>query len=105
MPVDLKTMLEQIKAAIEQFKAEGFSIASIRKLLSSIVKLVEQLDSPDFKGEAKKKAALDLLDQAYVMSGIDVPWVPQSLERLILRCIAGMIIDALVAQFNREKSW
>ena len=105
MSLDLKVLLEQIKTAIEEFKTAGLSIASIRKLLTAIVKVVEQLDDPDFKGAKKKEAALDLLDQAYVLSGIDIPWVPNSLERQILRFIAGMLIDMIVAKFNREKSW
>ena len=73
-------------------------------MLKNIVKAVEDFNDEYFKGKQKKETALNLLDEAYVLAEIDIPFVPNSWERRIVRWIAGMFIDIIVGEFN-EKGW
>jgi len=98
----LLRMIESLKSSIEKFKKAGLSLGSLKTLLTSIVKAVEEFNSEAFQGEDKKKAALDLLEEVYVLSGIDIPFVPNSWERRILRCFAGLIIDSVVSELNKR---
>ena len=100
----LVDLIGALKGAIEKFKKAGLSLTAIRALLTEIVKAVEEFTSEFFSGPDKKKAALDVLEEVYIISGIDIPFVPNSWERRILRCLAGLIIDSVVAELN-EKGW
>lgn len=98
--VTLFSIIDSIKSSIEAFLKEGLSISSIRKLLESIVKSVEHFSSEFFKGKDKKEAALDILDEIYLISKINIPILSQTMERTILRWIAGILINSIVNKFN-----
>lgn len=98
--MDISQMIAELKASIDKFKAAGLSFGSLKSLVGDIVKAVENFNDDNFKGKDKKAAALNLLDQVYDLSGVDIPFVPDSVEHTLLRFVAGTLIDAAVSRFN-----
>ena len=89
-----------IKDAIAKIQQNGF-FKSLRSIVEEIVKFVENLKN-EFKGDDKKKIALDLIEEIYKNLGINIPILPQWLEIKILRVIAGHLIDKIVGEFNEK---
>lgn len=102
--MELGKIIVALKDSVGLFKKQGFSIGAIKLLLAAIVRMVEGLNDPDFKGKDKKELALNLLDECYVISGIDIPILSDKMERKILRLVAGVLINSIVSMFNK-KNW
>ncbi len=102
--MELSLVIESLRGAIDTFKANGFNLSSLKALISTVVKAVEEFDTGSFKGKDKKEAVLDLLEQIYLYAKIDIPFVPNSIELKILRWVAGILIEIFVKKFN-ESGW
>ena len=100
--MELSLVIESLKGAIATFKTSGFNLSSLKALISTVVKAVEEFDTELFKGKDKKEAVLDLLEQIYTYAKIDIPFIPNSIELKILRWVASILIDIAVKRFNKE---
>lgn len=103
--MDILELIDKLKEAIAAFKQAGLHISSLRILVEAVVRAVEQFNADNFKGKDKREAALDLLDRIYEISEIDIPILPNKLERAIIRWIGGVLIDQVVKMLNKTKGW
>lgn len=75
----------------------------LERIVPALVPIVEGIAGPG-NGEEKKDLLLEALVQLYLTSGLDIPWVPRSVEIWILRFIGGKLIDEAV-DFLNDRDW
>jgi hypothetical protein len=113
----IENLKHDFDALVVQYKADakdGMSVAEIWSLalgaVASLVRLVEGV-APTMGGADKKTAVLQLAASFYdqVLAPLDIPYVPEPLERMIvdptikkifLQLVGGSV-DRLVQIFNR----
>lgn len=72
---------------------------SLNDLLSQFIKTAEQVEGAT--GDIKKKAVIDALVGIYLNSPLNIKFVPDAIEEFVFRILVGMLIDTLVAKFNK----
>jgi len=93
-----------VKGAVEEFKKQGLGLRSLYDLVAAVVQAIEEFHDEEFKGQNKKEAALDLIEEIWVLSEADIPLLTDSMEKRILRFFCGLLIDVIVRKFN-AKGW
>jgi len=103
-------LYEQIKEAVQALKA-GFRDALadgkitlaelwllVQHLVIDLVGIVNGLD--DLSPERRKEAILELVDEVYadVIAPIDLPWVPEFIERSLVDPILGIALHEVVSR-------
>ena len=88
-------MLDKIKEALS--KAITFIKGAVPMIKEAIEK-VEEL-SGQMAGKDKKEFVVSLIVEAYEKH-IDIPVIPNEWEVIIVRYLAGYLIDKIVAEYN-----
>jgi len=98
--MDYEKKAEELVAKLDEVKGKIQGVGSIKAALDivpDVVSLVEA-EAADLAGADKKKLAVAVLNKL-----IDIPFIPESVEAIII----GWAIDAAVAALNRlvGKDW
>jgi len=104
MPIDIKELARKILDESKDvrdvlIKAKSGGLSGAKDCLPLIIKEVEDIGKIEgLKGAAKKALAIAILNAV-----IDIPFVPESLEGVMI----GLAIDAVIASFNKwvGKDW
>jgi len=100
----LEEFTSLVKKAVEKFKKDGLGLRSLYDLVEAVVLAIEEFKDENFLGQDKKQAALDLIEEIWDLTGADIPVLSNKMEKRILRFFCGILIDVIVAKFNKE-SW
>ena len=97
-------MLDAIAKLDGEIKVVLTSKTAWYKKIDGIVRLivpqVEQIGET-WKGTEKKALALELVDDLWFRF-VDLKWIPNELEKLILKTAASFAIDSAVRYFNEK---
>jgi hypothetical protein len=98
----IEKLAGEIIAGMESIKAEAAKVKGLRDalaILPDIIKKVEEVaKSASLAGNEKKALAIAVLNKL-----IDIPWLPEAAEGMII----GLAIDAIITAVNKwfRKAW
>lgn len=93
-------LIDEIQGLIHQVKTTDYKdTAAIFLLVKSVVYSVQKLDDEvvSLTGEQKKELTVDVvLWLIYDELKLDIPYIPDAIEKAIFKPLLGMIIDGVV---------
>ncbi len=92
----LNEIAPAIKALGEEFTWTGFF-----SLLEDAIKAVEKVMGAG-NGPQKKACVLDIITDVYDQYEIDIPYLPNMFEKMALKWILDVAIDAIVELLNKN---
>ena len=94
--VNIEKLAEGVITDLAELKAEAGQVKNVKdalQILPAVVKKVEEVaGGVKLAGDQKKELPVAVLNKI-----IDIPWVPEAAEAVII----GMAIDAIVAAANK----
>ena len=96
----VNTFVRDIAPKIEVFK-DGFNWGVMFELFDDAIQAVENMKGIE-GGTAKKECAIQIILTVYDEYDIDIPYLPNMVEKQALKIIIDVVIDGLVAILNKR---
>ena len=95
-PVDINKLAAEVVEDLAALKAEAKSVKSVKdafKVIPAVIKRVEEISkNVKLASSQKKELAVAVLNKL-----VDIPWVPEAAEAVLI----GLAIDAIIAAVNK----
>ena len=96
----VNTFVMDIAPKIEGFR-EGFNWGLMFELFDEAIQAVEDMKEIE-GGAAKKRCAVEIILTVYDEYDIDIPYLPNMVEKQALKIIIDVVIDGIVAILNKR---
>ncbi|HSW49204.1 MAG TPA: hypothetical protein VLH09_03470, partial [Bryobacteraceae bacterium] len=95
-PVNIEKLAAEIVEDLKDLKAEGKKVKDVKsalQIIPAVIKKVEEISkNVKLASEQKKELAVAVINKL-----VDIPWVPESAEGVLI----GLAIDAIIAAVNK----
>jgi hypothetical protein len=96
----VNTFVRDIAPKIEAFRG-GFNWGLMFELFDEAIQAVEDMKGIE-GGAAKKQCAVKIILTVYDEYDIDIPYLPNMVEKQALKIIIDVVIDGIVAILNKR---
>lgn len=95
-PVDIEKLAAETVEDLKDLKAEGKKVKDVKsalQIIPAVIKKVEEISKNVKLASSQKKE----LAVAVINKLVDIPWVPEAAEAVLI----GLAIDAIIAAVNK----